>query len=183
VKDGLTVNEMVGTVLGLTAIWASAFVSWLRAKNLSWLANILGPIIGRSLPSFGRRLLVILAGLLARATAQPELAPDVLAQMPLVNILGTLGLVALANWSSATEDAKRNPVATKAAVLGLLLLLTMPACTTTRIHEITDAKGTVTDTYEVEEVTAIGRVGYRVGGVLALPFVGLFFLLGGDLSR
>lgn len=110
VKDGLNVGELIGAGLGLVAIWVSAFVSYLRAKNYDWLANLIGPLIGRSLPSLGRRVLVILAALLARASAQPEMAPEALANLPVATALGSVLLVAFANLWSATEDAKRNPV-------------------------------------------------------------------------
>lgn len=110
VRDGLTVGETVASVVGLLALWASRLMSWLRARNYDWAARIAGPLIGRSLPSFFRFLLVAAAGLLARLTAQPELAPEALANMPLATALGAIGAVLLANWSSATEDAERNPV-------------------------------------------------------------------------
>jgi hypothetical protein len=110
VKDGLTVGELISAGLGLLMIWGSAFVSYLRAKNLDWLGNTLGPIFGRSLPSLGRRALVVAAAFFARVTAQPDLSPEAFSNMSVGGVLISLGLIAWANWSSATEDAKRNPV-------------------------------------------------------------------------
>lgn len=110
VEDGLTVQETFGTIGGFLLIWGSRLVSFFRAKNLDWVARIFGVFIGRSIPSGLRALMVIAAGALARFTAQPELAPEVLAQMPLANVLTAIALVIFANLTSATEDAKRNPV-------------------------------------------------------------------------
>ena len=110
VKDGLTIGEIVSWVSGILLMWASRAISYARAKKLDWLANLIGPLIGRSLPSFGRAALVAIAGALARFTAQPELAPEVLADQPAANVIGAVLLVLLSNVFSATEDAKRNPV-------------------------------------------------------------------------
>lgn len=110
VKDGLTNGEIAGWFSGILLMWASRAISYARAKKLDWLANLIGPLIGRSLPSLIRAGLVAVAGALARFTAQPELAPDALADQPAANVIGAVLLVLLSNVFSATEDAKRNPV-------------------------------------------------------------------------
>lgn len=110
VQDGMTVGELMAALGGTALIWSSRFISWMRARNLTGLARLIGPLIGRSIPSALRALMVIIAGALARFTAQPEIAPDVLAGMPVANVIGSVLLVMFANLMSATEDAKRNPV-------------------------------------------------------------------------
>lgn len=134
VQDGLTMGEISATIAGLLAIWASRLISWFRAKNLDWLGSKIGFLIGRSLPSLGRAILVGISALLARSGIQPDAAPDALSKMPLANLIGAVLAVLIANLMSATEDAKRNPIKTPVAgfpehPLGfyLLLLCLLPA--------------------------------------------------------
>jgi len=110
VRDGLDIGEIFGVVGGTFLIWLSGFLSYLRGRNYDWLANWLGPIIGRSLPSLLRAGMTVLAAAFARFTAQPELAPEAFAQMPAATAIGAVLLVIANNVFSASEDAKRNPV-------------------------------------------------------------------------
>lgn len=111
VEDGLNVGELVAAIGGALLIWVSRLLSWLRAKNYDWLANIIGPLIGRSLPSLLRAGMTSLAVVLARFAVEPGVAPEALADKPLASVLGAVAIVLFNNFLSATEDAKRNPVA------------------------------------------------------------------------
>lgn len=110
VQTGLEVKEIFGIIGGFGLIWLSRFLSYLRAKKLDWLANWIGPLIGRSLPSLLRAGMTIAAAAFARFTAQPDLAPEAFADMPLASALAAGLLIVANNIFSATEDAKRNPI-------------------------------------------------------------------------
>lgn len=112
-----TVGTGVQALLGVLLIWGSRVVSWLRAKNLPSLAKWCGWLIGRSLPSMGRSILVVGAGMLARFTAQQEMSPEDLAGTPLAAIFASVLAVMAANLWSAIEDGKRNPVESDAQEL------------------------------------------------------------------
>lgn len=104
VKDGLTVEETVRTGFGFLLIWVSAFISYLRAKNLDWLANILGPLIGRSIPSLVRRSMTAVSGMLLYLGIQGS------TDLPLAGVGESIILFVLGRALSAWEDGKRNPV-------------------------------------------------------------------------
>lgn len=105
-----TVGTGVQALVGILLIWGSRVVSWLRAKNLPTLARWSGWLIGRSLPSVGRSLLVVFAGILARFTAQQEMSPEDLSSTPMAAVFTSILAVMAANLWSAIEDGKRNPV-------------------------------------------------------------------------
>lgn len=104
VSDGLTVEETVRVAFGFLLIWVARLTSYLRAKHLDWLANIIGLVIGRSVPSLLRSAMTATSGLLLYigVTASPNL--------PLAGVGEAFILFVLGRVFSAIEDGKRNPV-------------------------------------------------------------------------
>lgn len=110
IDEGVTFGEFARAILGIGLIWFSRFLSYLRAKNLDWLANLVGPLLGRSVPSLIRALLVGVGTTMAYFTKEPSAAPEILADQPVASLVTAAGSFLLANFLSGTEDAKRNPV-------------------------------------------------------------------------
>lgn len=113
-RDGMTVEELARVAMAFLLVWAARFISYLRGRNLDWLASILGWIIGRSIPSLMRCLMDVAAGgLLYLGIAKPEAAT-----MPLASVIAALILWIASRLSSALEDGVRNPV-TRAVPVGV----------------------------------------------------------------
>jgi hypothetical protein len=109
VRDGLTVDELVRVAIAFLIFWVARLNSWLRARNLDWLAKAIGFLIGRSIPSLIRSLMDVAAGgLLYLGIARPEAA-----HMPLAGVGEALILFVASRVFSAIEDGKRNPVLAK----------------------------------------------------------------------
>jgi hypothetical protein len=104
VKDGLTVDETVRIGFGFLLIWVARLTSYIRAKNLDWLANIIGLVIGRSVPSLLRSAMTATSGLLLYLGIKGS--PD----LPLAGIGEAIILFVLGRVFSSIEDGKRNPV-------------------------------------------------------------------------
>lgn len=106
VRDGLTVDELVRVGIAFLIFWVARLNSWLRARNLDWLAKAIGFLIGRSIPSLIRSLMDVAAGgLLYLGIVQPDLA-----HLPLGAVGEALILFVASRLFSAIEDGKRNPV-------------------------------------------------------------------------
>ncbi len=106
IRDGLDMQETVKVVMAFFILWVSRLTSFLRARNLDWLAQMIGWIIGRSIPSLFRCLMdVASGGLLYIGIAKAD-AP----QATLVSVISAMVLWIASRISSAIEDGKRNPV-------------------------------------------------------------------------
>lgn len=115
VEDGLTLNEIVGALLGVMLIWTSRVISRIRAINPQ-VGTWLGGFIGRSWSSFGRAMLTG-AGVLVARWIGSDAPPEVIVDTPLDSILGQglalLVPILLGNVWSKKEDGKTNPVEKK----------------------------------------------------------------------
>lgn len=106
IRDGLDVSELVRILVAFLIVWVARLNSWLRARNLDWLAKAIGFLVGRSVPSLIRCLMDVAAGgLLYLGIARPDVAA-----MPLAGVGEALILFAASRLFSAIEDGNRNPV-------------------------------------------------------------------------
>ncbi len=106
IADGLDMEEIVKLVVAFAILWISRLNSFLRARNLDWLAQMIGWLIGRSIPSVCRCLMDLLSGgLLYIGIAKADAPGATLATV----ITAVLAWIA-SRISSAMEDAKRNPI-------------------------------------------------------------------------
>ena len=106
IADGLDMEELVKVLVAFTILWVSRLNSFLRARNLDWLAKIIGWLIGRSIPSLCRTLMDVAAGgLLYLGIAKAD-APGA----TLVTVITAVLAWIASRLSSALEDGKRNPV-------------------------------------------------------------------------
>lgn len=110
VQDGLTVGEVFSVVSGMLLIWGSRLMSLVRASRVDWLAGIIGPLIGRSLPSLLRAALVAVSGFLVRYTGEGAFGVDSLSGANVGAVVLAVLSVLFANWFSHVEDGNRNPV-------------------------------------------------------------------------
>jgi len=109
VEDGLTVDEGMKLLMAFILLWVSRFVSYVRARNLGWLADSIGWLIGRSIPSLLRTGADVLAGFFGYIGFVNFGDPGA---ADLGAIIGAIILYVFSRISSATEDQKRNPVIT-----------------------------------------------------------------------
>ena len=107
VQDGLTLREIVQIIGGMLMIWLSRAVSFFRAK-FPTLAPAVGVFVGRSIPSLIRAVLTATGVFLARFLGS-DMAPEAIADMPLVELGGLILPILIGNVCSALQDGKANP--------------------------------------------------------------------------
>jgi len=110
VNDGLTVGEVVRLIAGASIAWASAFISWSRARKLDWLGKNLGFLFGRSVDSLVRRLLTLISGGIAYLSSNPEMAPEIIANHPVESVIASILTFASGRLISAFIDSGKNPI-------------------------------------------------------------------------
>jgi len=111
--DGIQVGEVVSVIGGALLMLASRLINWIRARtlfgrSLSPAADVLGPLIGRSLHSLTRAILTALAGGLIAIEAAPvgATSPQIEA-LDVVNVLSALVLWGIGRIYSYFQEKPR----------------------------------------------------------------------------
>lgn len=110
VRDGVSVGELLRVVIGVVMVFAARVTSFLRAKNLGVVANVLGPLIGRSLPSLFRAGLTLAASFLAFLTGMTGFDLGEIEGMQVTAFVGFIMSWLATSLLSMIEDGKRNPI-------------------------------------------------------------------------
>jgi len=107
----MSVGDMLTAIIGVLLIWVSRFMSFLRARNLDWVAEWVGPLIGRSVPQLLGAGLAVVSGILGYVGYQDMEGTD-LGTMPVTTLVGAVVAWMASAALSAFEDGTRNQVET-----------------------------------------------------------------------
>lgn len=116
INDGLTMGELFRGIIGFAMFGASRAMSFLRARNLDWLAKWFGLLVGRSVHSLLRALLTVTSSFFVWIGFNGGTEEGLLAS-PVTNIIGGIITLLATGLYSSIQDSRKNPVARNGVVL------------------------------------------------------------------